>query len=141
MVDHGKYNYGLHMIISDGNNKLYLLGHLCGYENGITIGSIVTPKSVVGYVGNTGNCAGYDESVKEDGRGSHLHLSIFKFDDSFAKDIISYVNNKNIVEDKVNSRIRIKDTRYTNVYTYSCYDNTKQKYKVIDPFNHFESRK
>lgn len=139
MADHGKYNYGLHMIISDGNNKLYLLGHLCGYANGITVGSNVTPKTVVGYVGNTGNCKGYDESVKEDGRGSHLHLSIFKFEDSFAKDIISMKESN--IEKEVNSRIRIKDTRYADVYTYSCYDNAEKSYKVIDPFNHVETRK
>lgn len=139
MADHGKYNYGLHMIISDGNNKLYLLGHLCGYANGIKVGSNVTPKTVVGYVGNTGNCTGYDESAKEDGRGSHLHLTIFKFEDSFAKDIIS-MKESNIAK-KIDSRIRIEDSRYANVYTYSCYDNAKKNYKVIDPFYHSESRK
>ena len=73
-------HYGLHMIVSDGINKLYLLGHLCGYADGITVGSLVTPGMIVGYVGNTGNCK--STTSKALGGGSHLHLSIYVTDEA-----------------------------------------------------------
>ena len=61
--------YGCYMLLQSLRNKehLYLLGHLSNTRHVMPQGSIVSPKDVVAYVGNTGN------SVV-----AHLHVGFFK---------------------------------------------------------------
>lgn len=70
-------HYGKHMVISDGSIRLFLLGHLYDYADGIQVGTKVFPGMTVAYVGNTGNCAGKTKEEKKTGAGTHLHLTVY----------------------------------------------------------------
>jgi len=105
LKNQGDRHYGLSMLIQgdeqeDGKNMFYLAGHLSRYAAGITVGSRVCPEMTVGYVGNTGNCYSGGHKVSEEerkaGRGTHLHVSVFKTDVS--KCDLLYSNEKIIIE-------------------------------------------
>ena len=125
--NHKTLNYGKHLIISDGNNRLFLLGHLYDYADGIKVGSRIFPGDTVGYVGNSGNCAGLSEEEKKDGSGTHLHLTVYMTET--AKSISNQPMGIMVKE--------INDLLYSDgtYKTYSC-----EKYKNINPFNYEEKR-
>ena len=125
--NHKTLNYGKHLIISDGNNRLFLLGHLYDYADGIKVGSRIFPGDTVGYVGNSGNCAGLSEEAKKDGSGTHLHLTVYMTET--AKSISNQPTEIMVKE--------INDLLYSDgtYKTYSC-----EKYKNINPFNYEEKR-
>lgn len=87
--DHKEKHYGLHIIISDANNRLFLLGHLSEYASDLKIGSIVYPGKVIGTVGNSGNCYTDNHKItseeRAEGKGSHLHLSFYKTEKPISK--------------------------------------------------------
>lgn len=134
--DHKTLNFGKHLIISDGNNRLFLLGHLYDYADEIKVGSRIFPGDTVAYVGNTGNCAGLSEEEKKDGRGTHLHLTIFMFEDDFPNKVVKY--EKKIIQDKVWDKIGTYIEK--NNPSYSCYSNKSKKYKVVNPFDYSKER-
>lgn len=126
----GDRHYGKHMIVSDGINRLFLLGHLYDYADGITVGAKVMPTMVVGYVGNTGNCGGVTTEEKEDGSGTHLHVSVYIT--KKAKDIAN-TDPKFMIE-KVDQAIKIKGSG-DSYETYST-----EEFDVVNPFNYKEKR-
>lgn len=91
--DQGNLHYGKYLIVKNVVDKeenlsyFYLLGHLNKYEEGISVGSTITPGQTVGYVGNTGNCYTGSPSHKISaderaaGKGTHLHLSFLKVEE------------------------------------------------------------
>ena len=122
--DHGDTHYGLSLLIKgdrqeDGKNLFYLIAHLSRYETGIEKCSTVSPGQIVGYVGNTGNCYTGDapHPVKEEeraaGKGAHLHLSVYKADETQGSNLWDKTNN--------------------NFKTRKC--------GVVNPFNHYDPRK
>lgn len=134
LKDHKDNNFGKHIIISDGKNKLYLLGHLYDYADGITENSVIMPRMTIGYVGNTGNCGSATE--KEQGKGSHLHISIFEFQDNFAKEILTY--DKTEKKEEIINKIGGTDSKGNP--SYYCHNYPEKLYQVIGPLNNTESR-
>lgn len=122
-------HYGKHIIISDGNNRLFLLGHLYDYADGIQVGSTVTPGQTIAYVGNTGNCAGQRE--KSSGEGTHLHLTVY------ITDTAKEITNKDTIKmsDSVDKIISNQDK---NDFNYLLHSNSI--FKIVNPFNYTESR-
>ena len=129
--DNGEENYGRHIIICDFEDKLYLLGHLYDYADGIDIGAIVTPGMTVGYVGNTGNCGAAED--KASGKGSHLHVSNFEFSDGFVKSL-------NLMTDSLDIQKKVIE-KIGRGSSYNCYSNFAKKYKVVNPFDYSKERK
>lgn len=127
--NHKTLNYGKHLIISDGNNRLFLLGHLYDYADGIQVGSTVTPGQTIAYVGNTGNCAGQRE--KSSGEGTHLHLTVY------ITDTAKEITNKDTIKmsDSVDKIISNQDK---NDFNYLLHSNSI--FKIVNPFNYTESR-
>lgn len=127
--DHKTLNYGKHLIISDGNNRLFLLGHLYDYADEIKVGSRVFPGDTVAYVGNTGNCAGLSEEEKKDGSGTHLHLTVYMTEKA------KFISNQPIAKmaQKLDKLLYSNSDR--TYKTYSC-----EEYKNINPFNYEEKR-
>lgn len=122
-------HYGKHIIISDRNNRLFLLGHLFDYADGIQVGSTVKPGQTIAFVGNTGNCAG--ESEKSTGKGTHLHLSVYITDKS------KEIANKDTIKmsDSVDKIISNQSKTDFNYLTHS-----NSVFKIVNPFNYGESR-
>ena len=129
--DHKEKHYGLHIIISDANNRLFLLGHLCGYAEGIDVGTIVTPKTIVGYVGNTGNCK--SDVPKKEGGGTHLHLTVYITD---AAKKIANKKTKKQMEEAVNLLLEIKCN--DGSFSYKSYSDST--ISVVNPFDYSEKR-
>lgn len=124
----GDKHYGKHMVISDGNTRLFLLGHLYDYADGIQVGTKVFPGMTVAYVGNTGNCAGKTKEEKKTGAGTHLHLTVYITKDAKEINFSPGSSNKEL------NKIIWNDER-ENYITYSS-DNAT----VVNPFNYEEKR-
>lgn len=60
-----KINYGIHMIINHNNGYYTLYGHMSGFVEGLTVGTVVSRGQQIGYVGSTGYST-----------GPHLHFEI-----------------------------------------------------------------
>lgn len=54
--------------VAGAGGRSYYYAHLDSYEPGLTVGDYVTPESVLGYVGTTGNAAG---------GAPHLHFGVY----------------------------------------------------------------
>ncbi len=121
----------MHIIISDANNRLFLLGHLCGYAEGIDVGTIVTQKTIVGYVGNTGNCK--SDVPKKEGGGTHLHLTVYITD---AAKKIANKKTKKQMEEAVNLLLEIKCN--DGSFSYKSYSDST--ISVVNPFDYSEKR-
>lgn len=127
--DHKTRNYGKHLIISDGNNRLFLLGHLYDYADELKVGSRIFPGDTVAYVGNTGNCAGLSEEEKKDGSGTHLHLTVYMTEKA------KFISNQPIAKMAQELDKLLYSNSDRTYKTYSC-----EEYKNINPFSYEEKR-
>ena len=71
--------YGKHVIISMNNTTRHYFGHMQSFASGIYEGMSVTPQTLLGYVGSTGNST-----------GPHLHWEIRV--SPYAYDLTSCIN-------------------------------------------------
>ena len=71
--------YGKHVIISMNNTTRHYFGHMQSFASGIHEGMSVTPQTLLGYVGSTGNST-----------GAHLHWEIRV--SPYAYDLTSCIN-------------------------------------------------
>lgn len=110
MKNQGTAHYGLSVLIrkdetENGKNIYYLLGHLSEYAPQLKVNSHIYPGMVVGKVGNTGNCRTNGHPVTDqeraDGKGSHLHLSLYKTElnsnSLYSKDEDNYIRHGGVL--------------------------------------------
>lgn len=130
MDDYDPNNYGKHIMISDGKDRIFLLGHLCDYADGIQVGSHITPKMIVGYVGNTGNCI--SNTPKSEGGGTHLHVSVYIT--QYAKEIVT------MEPSNMSGAIEVKLHGVSNNGAASYSGHSCKEFAVVNPFNYNEKR-